>query len=562
MLTRLKITNFVLINELELDFNSGLTVLTGETGSGKSIIIDALMLIFGARVSTDIIRSGSAKTELVAEFTLSNHLAIDWLKKNDLIDIDDPTNLICRRVIDTSGKNKIYLNGNVVTSSQIRTLGEFILDIHTQHAAITILKSDTQRNLLDAYAEISDSVMQLNNYYKRMRELEKLLNESMLKATELELRKQTLTETISELVGLNLKVGEWEELEQEHKQLSNIGMVLEELDCVQSLLQNQDASILKTIHNMHSRLTKITPYVPKIDELLALLDGIEIDLTEFDRNVSAILNTLGADPKELANLEARIEQIFALGRKYKLQPNQIVENLATWQKELESLNHDSNVELLQSELIKVKDSYMVLADKISSKRSKFALELGDKVTSILHKLAINGEFHILVTPVIEPSSYGLENVEYQVCFNKGMPLQPLAKVASGGELSRTALALYLLLSINNSPDVIVFDEIDVGISGKVASHVGDMLYKLGANKQVICITHQPQTASFGQSHLVVSKKSSSEATLLNVEYVAADSRINEIARMLGGIKITNTTLSHAKEMLQQSGSEKSYHSQQ
>lgn len=549
MLTRLKIKNFVLIDELELDFSKGLTVLTGETGSGKSIIIDALMLIFGSRIVTDIIRIGSTQAELLAEFTISNQLAINWLSENDLIDLDNPNNIICRRVIDNNGKNKIYLNSNVVTSSQIRTLGEFILDIHTQHAAITLLKPEAQRNLLDEYAGINKEVLQLNNSFKEMRILEQKLEEAVAKSQQLNSRKVALNEILSEFKALNLKAGEWAELETRHKQLANIGLVLEELDYVQNLIQSQDTSLLGSIHSINSRLNKIASYIPNSTDLLNLSNSIEIEFTELNRNISNILNTLGADPKELENLDLRMNQIFALSRKYRITPEQIIESVDTWQSELDSLDHDSNIELLQAELAQIKNNYMELAKKISGKRTKFALELSNKVAVILHNLAINGEFRIISSPISEPTSHGLENIEFQVCFNKGMNLQPLAKVASGGELSRTALALYLLLSMQNSPDIIIFDEIDVGISGKIASQVGELLRKLSSTKQVICITHQPQTASFGTNHIVVSKDNSADKTLLNVAYVSQQNRVDEIARMLGGMKITPAVLTHAKEML-------------
>ena len=548
MLTRLKITNFVLIDELELDLSSGLTVLTGETGSGKSIIIDALLLLFGARINGDIFRHDKP-VELVAEFILGNQDALAWLSNNDLVDDDQPSNVICRRVLDNNGKNKIYINGHAVTSTQIRTFGEYILDVHTQHAAITLLKTDTQRSLLDEYARISSKTLTLRGYYTQVQELQKKLDASLAHSQELEMRRQFLAEMHTELAALDLHPGEWIELEARHKELTHGTIITDELTYVQNSLHNQDNSVLGALHNLSSHLNKIAPYAPKVGELLTTLNTIEIDLTEFNRELGSVLHGIITDPQELAQHEARIEQIFNLSRKYKIGPEQIVDKMIEIQAEIAALAHDSNLDLLKVELAAVTTQYDALAQEITNARKKCATELSTHVTTMLHKLAITGEFHIVLQPLNEPSAHGMENVEYRVAFNKGIAPQPLAKVASGGELSRTALTLYLLLSMQNAPEIIIFDEIDIGIGGKIAAIVGQMLQQLGNKKQVICITHQPQTASYGVNHLVVNKEHLDETTELSIKYVSDNDRINEIARMLGGVHITDTTLKHAAEML-------------
>jgi DNA repair protein RecN (Recombination protein N) len=549
MLVRLHVTNYLLLDSLELDFNSGLTVVTGETGSGKSIIIDALMIVFGAKTSSGIIRPGSSQATFAASFTISNQSAIDYLKENDLLDLDSPDSIICRRVIDSDGKSKIYINGHTVTISQIRILGDYILDIHTQHSSITLLKADTQRNLLDEYCGIMPSVIKLGSMYKKMCDLEKKLNLAKTSAKDLELNKQSLTEQVVELSELKLKPDEWEELETSQKQLNNTTVVLKELDYAIQVLEGDESSLLSNLDKLHSSLHTICSYVPKLNDPLKILDSISIELKEMTYTINQIANSIEQNPERLIEIEERINQIFNISRKYKIQPQEISTTLAQLQDELDQLSQDIDIGALEAELAKAKTQYTEIATTLSKVRLAGASKLSAAVTQLLHKLAITGEFAIKQNQLPEPSVYGLETIEYQICFNKGMQLQPLVKAASGGELSRTALALYLLLSIHNPPEVIIFDEIDVGIGGKIAAIVGQMLGELGSAKQVICITHQPQTACFGNYHMVVEKQEINKKHTTNVRYVSDKNRIEEIARMLGGMQITDATLAHAKELL-------------
>lgn len=550
MLTRLVITNFLLIEQLELELHTGLTVVTGETGSGKSIIIDALMLLFGARAPRDIIRDGQKSVAFEAEFHLSNLPAIDWLTSNDLLDIDNPTSLICRRVIDCHGKNKSYINGSSVTNSQMKILSDYVLDIHTQHASITLLNPDMQRNLLDEYAQISPITQNLANVFKLINETKHKLDIARASDKELSLRRQQLADSITELSELGLKSHEWEELNAKHKQLANATNILSELGVVQTALQAEDISIIKQINQLNSRLSKIETYDERVRQLVELLNSVTIELKEVGYSIDTIAASIDQDPQLLTDIETRINHIFEVSRKYHILPEQIGENLATLQLELSSLIEDGDISKLEQTLVELEAQYQQLAHQISQARTKYAAQVADKVTQYLHQLSLTGEFKIELSALSAPSSYGLENVEYKVGFNKGMALQPLAKAASGGELSRTALALYLLLSMHNPPEIIIFDEIDVGIGGRVASKVGELLRMLGHSTQVICITHQPQTASYGDWHLVVAKRDNElGAAVTLVDYVVNDSRIDEIARMVGGTKITPTTLSHAREML-------------
>ncbi|MFN8770487.1 MAG: DNA repair protein RecN [Neisseriaceae bacterium] len=551
MLSRLKIVNFLLISELELDFNSGLTVVTGETGSGKSIIIDALMIVFGIKVTNEVIRPNQAQAIFEAEFNLENKSALLWLQENDLSDTDNPTNLLCKRVLDRNGKNRIYINGNVVTISQIKQIGDLILDVHTQHAPITLLKQDIQRNLLDEYAHISDKVEQIGFLFKSISKVEDKIELLLSKHREDELRKNEFQRIYDDISELALKDGEWSELELCHKQLSNAQFILQELDFINNTLNGDGSSVKSIINKLIGRIENLEGISSKYANLLKLLQTVDIEIHEAIHEVNHLANSTEHDSEKLSDIEARINAIFNISRKYRVNP----ENLLDYYKEVEdtlsNINQSNELDTLNKELLIMNGKYNKLANIITDKRTRAAIGLSEKITQLLHKLAIKGEFKIELISKGSKSSFGVENVEYKVCFNKGLELQSLAKAASGGELSRTALALYLILSTNNPPEIIIFDEVDIGIGGRVAAIVGKMLQELGYTKQVICITHQPQTASFGDNHFVVSKIIENDNVKLTVNKVSNEDRVQEIARMLSGIEVTDATIRHAKELLYQ-----------
>lgn len=551
MLTRLKIVNFLLIDELELDFSHGLTVVTGETGSGKSIIVDALMIVFGAKVPMDVIRHKQNNAVFEAEFNLKNKYAIAWLIDNDLIDHDNEDNLLCKRIIDKkNSRNKIYVNGHVVTLSQARQISEFILDVHTQHASITLLKPDIQRNLLDEYANITTSVQQLNLLYKLIYSIENDIKILLDKNKENDAKKHELEIVYEDLSSLSITEGEWKDLEINHKELSNAQFILQELNLINNIIDSQDESIKDIINKTASRLEKLENIFPKCSNARVLLEAVDAELGEATHEINYLANSIEQNPEKLTEVEFRMNSIFSMCRKYKINPDDISIEIKVLESQLKLIEQSNNVDNLKSELAIVVEQYKSLSANITQSRIKAASELSAKITALLHKLAITGEFKAEVVPTNDMRSFGMENVEFKVCFNKGMELQALDKAASGGELSRTALALYLLLSLHNPPEVIIFDEIDVGIGGKVAAIVGKMLSELGNDKQVICITHQPQTASYGLNHLVVSKYSTEQASQLAVKFVRNEDRIRELARMLSGMEITEATLLHAKELLE------------
>lgn len=549
MLTSLQVKDYLLIDELDIDFYSGLTVITGETGSGKSISIDALMLIFGAKASSDMIRSGQKQASFTATFQVDSELILSWLAEREFIDDNQQNIVICRRVIDANGRSKSFINSIPVNLSILKELGEMLLDIHTQHASIALLKPENQRKLLDEFADVTDKVTNLAKVFSDINNVKQKIEKARQFSQDILIRQEILTEKLNDLKELDLAEGEWDELQIRQKQLANAVFLLQELDFAVNLVSGEQNSIADILGTLDNRLAKINDYLPNSQQITQLISSMESEVAELEHELQLVANKIEQDPEQLAIVDARIDEIYSLARKYRIRPEEIQEYQQIWQQDLDNLSAESDLDKLLQELELKTANYMQLAAEISESRTKTANKLGKEVSQLLNKLAINGEFKVNLTKLELMSSFGLDDIQYQVCFNKGMPLQPLNKVASGGELSRVALALYVILSINNPPEVIVFDEIDVGIGGGVAEVVGTLLAELGKSKQVICITHQPQTACCGNYHLRVSKEAAKKTSFSRIEYVSDESRIAEIARMLGGLNITETTLEHAKEML-------------
>ncbi len=549
MLINLQIKDFLLINELELDFFTGLTVITGETGSGKSITIDALLLIFGAKANSEIIRQGQQQASFTATFQIDSPKILAWLQEREYLDHDAENIIICRRVIDRNGRSKAYINGLPVNISSLKELGELLLDIHTQHASIALLKSETQRVLLDEFAGVSSQVAMLAEKYRQVSHLQQKLDQAREFSQDLLIKQEILQEKIKDLASLNLANDEWDELQVQQKQLANAGFLLQEVDFSLNLLNSEQNSIADLVATLSHRLAKISEYLPNYNQIDQLINGIEAEVSELEHELQIVANKIEQNPELLAEIDSRIDEIYSIARKYRIRPEEINTSLIKWQQELSLLVADTDLDKLEHELAQAKESYLELARRVSLKRKEAAKELAKKVSELIKQLSISGQFEVAISPSESWSNFGIDTISYQVCFNEGMALQPLNKVASGGELSRVALALYVTLSINNPPELIVFDEIDVGIGGGVAEVVGKLLKALGASKQVICITHQPQTACCGNYHLQVSKKSQDGVSSSRISYIESNARVQEIARMLGGINITDTTLKHAKEML-------------
>ncbi len=553
MLNSLKIENFLLIDSLLFEFNAGFTVITGETGSGKSIIIDALLIIFGMiKVDSGIIRSNQEKTILEASFTVHNKDTIVWLIDNKLQDLHNEHRLTCKRVIDINNKSKIFINESLVNITKIKQLGAFILDIHTQHTSITLLKPDVQRKLLDEYAGIINDVIVIGQLYHNYLNVNIEINNLISKNQQIDAQKNELHEMLQELLSLNIVDHEWDLLNNQHKNFSNAEFILQELQLIGDLLDGGDTSIRKNINLIVNKLNKLDGITPKIAVIAGNINTILIEINEAIHDINLIANTIEDDPQKLMYIENRMTEIFNITKKYKIQPQDVLKVISDLKRQLEYSDTETNLLLLQKQLTQIENTYFEIANNISNQRSNAASSLSAKVTDVLRLLNINGEFIINLLKQDKKQAYGLESVEYFIKFNQGLKKQALNKAVSGGELSRITLALYLLLSINNPPEIIIFDEIDVGIGGKIAAIVGDMLYNLGLHKQIICITHQAQTASFANSHVVVNKYNENNNTYLKLSHLKDfDERVMELARMIGGMQINDVTIKHAEDMLKQ-----------
>lgn len=549
MLVRIKINNFLLIESLELEFFKGLTAITGETGSGKSIVIDGLMIVFGQKVGIDVIRLDSPFALFEAEFELTNKDVLIWLEQNDLLDIDNSNSLICRRIIYANGKNKVYINGNSVTISQVKQIGELILDIHTQHASITLLSSEFQRKLLDQYANNIDLVEQLHQIHQEIKLIKnqlELLENKFIQNKQLQ---EELNNKCNDLKSLQLGPNTWNELNAKQNELANANTILEDLNYINNYLFNDNNSFKRIINKLILHVDKLNKVYSKAAELNVSLNSIEVELEELEHQINLLVNDIEIDPESLNVVEKKIENIFTISRKYRINPESIIDVIDETEARLAEMENNSSIKHLEEKLEELNNRYLLISNQISLNRNNAATILTKSVTEMLHQLAINGEFKVDLIKSKEWLNTGVETIDFKVAFNRGIETKSLSKVASGGELSRTALALYLLLSIHNPPEVIIFDEIDVGIGGKIAAIVGKLLQELGKNKQVICITHQPQTASYGDNHLVVSKKYESKYTYSDIKYIEGEDKVAEIGRMLSGLEITEATIIHAKELL-------------
>jgi len=553
MLTKLRVKNFLLFNELEIDFNRGFTVVTGETGSGKSIIIEALQIVFGDKVAANVIRMGAQQAVFEVEFDLNNTKAQQYLHEIAMLDDDDNSSLLCRRVIHTSGKSKNYINGNLATVQQMRQLGELILDVYTQHASITILKHETQRMLLDEFAQIDGEVKQLEKLYRAISDIERDIANFEAHYQQMQQDIAELNTEYSDLSSLNLAQNEWQELNLEHKGLSNAQFILDGLTQITNMADNdyENAASIKSISKKMLQIVEsIHNTYPKCDNLISLLNSILVEVGEVEHEANQLINSFDINEQRLSDIEIRISAIFDMARKYRILPQEVCARLEDISSKLSSMNQSSNIDELRQQRQELMNQYKKIALTIGNQRKTSGIILSKKVNELLIKLGINGLFNVDVSTHDKMTSYGFDIIEYQVSFNKGLQMQPLAKVASGGELSRVALALYLQLSKNNPPEVIIFDEIDVGIGGKIAAYVGEMLKDLGKDKQVISITHQPQTASYGDNHLSVRKQVKKDMTTVEVKELQQKERITEIARMLSGVAVTDVTIKHATELLE------------
>jgi DNA repair protein RecN (Recombination protein N) len=545
LLQALSIRDFIIVESLDLEFSSGFTTLTGETGAGKSILIDALSLALGERNDGAVIRAGAERADISATF-LNNENAAIWLEKAAL---EAAPVLVLRRVIYSDGRSRGFINGTAVTIGQLKELGELLVDIYSQNAHHSLLKSATQRQILDEFSGSLELVNQVAMQYKtwaglNQKRLEVEKNSAVFADELADLRDKT-----RELKQLNFAAEEWLELQAEHHRLANGASLLSGLEaCIVQLSDNEPAveSMLAQVQN---KLIGLVELDAQLKEAADGVDSALIQIEEATRSLNRYLQRAELDPERLAEVEGRIQAIHNTARKYRVKPEGLTDLLSVdlaRMTELESFANDGALAKLEAEAL---SAYQTSAKQLSANRQQSAKTLSQKISAEMQRLSLSGGKFDVALSACEASSNGLETVEFLVAGHAGVEPRSLNKVASGGELSRISLALHVTTAAQGSVPCMIFDEVDVGIGGGVAEVVGQLLKQLGSERQVLVITHLPQVAAQAAQHLQVSKTQANGATLSHIQVLSKTERVEEIARMLGGIQITETTREHAKEML-------------
>ncbi len=548
MLQRLTIRDFVLVDRIELEFQAGFGTLTGETGAGKSILVDALAFVLGERADAGMIRTGSERAEVAAEFCLADAPAVaGWLKEHDL---DGEDGLLLRRVLDANGRSRAYLNGSPATVQQLREVAELLVDIHGQHAHQSLLRPEAQRTLLDSHARLTDLAAQVAEAWRVWREARNVLEAASAGVEALAQEREQLEWQVRELEALGFSVAEWDGLNIEHKRLAHAASLVEGARFALTTLGEDDASCESQLDAALTRLDALAGFDPALEEITALLQSAQAELAEALSALHRYADRLELDPDRLGEVERRIEAVLACARKFRSAPEEIPSLLARWQERLSVLSEAADMEAMRERVKAARAQYDGLARKLSAARAKAAKLLGAEVSRVMQQLALGGgKFEIALVPVEEGGAFGMEQIEFRIAGLAGNESRPLAKVASGGELSRISLAIQVVTSQAASVPTLVFDEVDVGIGGGVAEVVGRLLRELGGERQVLCVTHLPQVAARANWQWQVSKSSQDGQVRSRVVELDDDGRVEEVARMLGGVEITAITRQHAREML-------------
>ncbi len=554
MLTQILIKDLAIVSSLELDLRPGMTTLTGETGAGKSILIDALGLVLGERADNDMIRDGCNRAEITAVLDVTNlSNATSWLQEHSL---DIGGECILRRVLSRSGSSKAYINGSPVPAKSLQTLGDLLIDIHGQHAHQSLLKRDQQRELLDNYAGHSNLKRQVAATFQLWNEslarLQHLSNASGERSEKLEL----LRYQVGELNQLNLAPSELAELDDEHSRLSNAGRLQSGCSFILTSLYDDENAIQVQLSRIQRELEQMIAADSSLCEIREMLDGAIIQAQEATHSLRQYADSIELDPARLELVEQRISDIQDIARKYRCKPGEIAATLTSLEQQLEQLEHaDIHLAELEQQVEAHRINYLDLAKKLDTSRRKAAAKLAMEVTAGMNSLGMpEGRLEInteTVTPE-KASANGLNRIEFLVTANPGQAPKPLIKVASGGELSRISLAIQVATARCSGTPILIFDEVDVGIGGGTAEIVGKLLRQLGEYRQVLCVTHLPQVAAQGHNHLQVAKTGENGTVKTEVIPLDGNLRVEEIARMLGGVKITDQTLAHAEEMISHS----------
>lgn len=550
MLQNLSIQQFVIVDRLELDFHTGFTVLTGETGAGKSILIDAIDLLLGGRGEANMVRDGAAKAELSASFELTkDHPLVTWLAEAGF-DHDDAA-LLLRRTIDAAGKSRAWINGQAATLSQLRELGEQLIDIHGQHAHQALLKPNAQRALLDAHAGLTPDARSCEQAWRECQALQSKITSAQERSEQMALLRDQLVWKIGEIEPLSLEPGTWEALSEEQKRLSHASELLQTAQSALAALEDDDQSLIQQIDRLAIRLQQLVDKDPRIGVGAEALQSGVIQLQEAADALRRYLDKTDLDPERLAEVDARVEAIFSTARKLKSRPEQLIEVLQAAKDELQQTESDSDLAQLSAAFQKAEKVYQTIAKALSSKRQTACAALTAAVNDWFSQLAMGGLiFEAVCQPRSQPGPHGLEDVVFLLRNHAEAAPYPIQKVASGGELARISLAISVVTTAASQIPTLIFDEVDSGIGGNVAHTVGQLLRQLGDERQVLCVTHLPQVAARGHQQLQVSKKSDASGRPISQLRPLSDAeRIDEIARMLGDEGAKQTSREHARSLL-------------
>lgn len=543
-LKRIALRDFVIVRELELDLADGFSALTGETGAGKSILVDAVQLALGARAEATVVREGAARAEITAEFDQPPALAA-WLQEAGF---ESGDTLLLRRTIDNQGKSRAWINGSAATATQLREAGEHLVDIHGQHAWQSLTRPASVRALLDGYAGLDTG--RLQQLWARWRAAQKTLADARSAQDTLQRERERLAWQIGEVDKLAPGADEWDELNASHTRLSHAQALLDAAQGAQQLLDGDEGGARQGLAQALDALRGQEHLEPQFKDIAEVLASSLAQLEDAAHSLQGYLRKTDLDPERLAELDERLSSWLSLARRYKRQPPELPALLAAWQDELARLDAAADLAALEAAEKKEHEAFLAEARSISRARAKAAPQLARAVTQAMQGLGMQGgRFEVALEQTESPSAFGLEEVAFLVAGHAGSTPRPVGKVASGGELSRISLAIAVTTSRLGEADTLIFDEVDSGVGGAIAETVGRLMKQLGRDRQVLAVTHLPQVAACADHHLVVAKQAQGKAVASSVAPVEGEKRVAEVARMLGGERLSGTTLAHAKEML-------------
>ncbi len=552
MLTTIQIDNFAIIDHLEVDFQPGMTVLTGETGAGKSIIVDALSLVLGDRADPTVVRNNCKQADITATFDISQLPEINqWLTEHELSDQND---CLLRRIISKEGRSKAYINGHPATLSMMKSLGEQLVDIHGQHAHQALLRPGMQSRLLDNFANHNKLLGNLSNHWNKWQLLVTELQKLQHSEQERHDRHELLDYQVSELARFGISTKEISTIDEDFNRLANSNQLLEESSLqLHNLYQNEGQSAFEIVNQATASLEQLSEMDKSLSPVIELLHGASIQIQEASQDLRAYQQQLEMDPEKLKELDQRLSQLHDLARKHRIEVKELPELQIRLVEELEALTDSTRrLDGLEQEVTSARNAYLDAAAALSKSRHQAAKKLNKAISNYLTQLGMSGGQFAVNFDTLDEERYnseGTEKITFLVTANPGQPLQPLTKVASGGELSRISLAIQVVTVADSSIPCLIFDEVDVGIGGGTAEVVGNLLNEISAQSQVLCVTHQAQVAAKGNQHYRVIKTSSNKKTSTYLEDLQQSLRTEEIARMIGGIEITEQTRNHAREML-------------